>query len=570
MAQSEADKALGRDLMDLGSEMESVRSLIEPRYRDVEKYVTPWMSPFDNHEQLPPTMEPIYDHTAVNACNTMGNGLTGFTTNPAVPWFILGLFGKYGEPLESAEIPGAAHWLRLVEHCLMGVMARSNFYPQAASMAIQAASHGSPTMWCDPPKYDGQAWSFQTQHPKSIWFSENDRKEVDNHRRRFQLQNKDLLRLFGAAMAGYPALVAEWKNSPAKWTTVYHQVYPNDEFDPSSIASVKKKIRSVYLLGDGCILKNEGFDFDRYLTWRWQVTSDQTYSSSVAIDIMSHTKTLQQMKKTITEVAQQQAEPTLIAPDDLRGPVRMAPRSIIRTSRDGQKIERLNLTGNFVWTEQAYAAERAIVGEAFHEDLWKMLAQQSAASRMTAFEVSQRIGEKANALGSIIANHNSEFDDHLISMLFNVEMKAGRLPPPPPSIKSMAGSDGKGVQMRPHYIGPLQMAQKRNGVLEGFNTALQAIGPLLQMDQSNADHINFARWLRMAVASSGAPEEVINGMDTVVQIRQGRMEAIKQQQQQAQQQALMANIKGLNQAPEPGSIGSQLNRTLGIPERTAV
>ncbi len=556
--------------MDLGQQMESVRSLIEHRYRDVEKYVTPWLTPFDDHEGNPPTMEAIYDHTAVNACNTMGNGLTGFTTNPAVPWFILGLFGRWGEPLEASEIPGAAHWLRLVERCIRGVLARSNFYPQAASMAVQAASHGSPTMWCDPPLYDGQPWSFQTQHPKSIWFSENDRKEVDNHRRRFRLQNKDLIRRFGKALGEEHSTYKQWAAAPAAWTTVYHQVYPNDEFDPSSISTTKKKIRSVYMLGDGCILENKGLDFDRYLTWRWQVTSDQTYSTSVAMDIMSGIKTLQQMKKTITEVAQQQAEPTLTAPDDLRGKVRMAPRSIIYTTRDSQRVERLNLSGNFVWTEQAYAAERAIVGEAFHEDLWKMLAQQSAASRMTAFEVSQRIGEKANALGSIIANHNSEFDDHLISMIFNVEMKAGRLPPPPVSIKSMAGSDGKGVKMQPHYIGPLQMAQKRNGVLEGFNTALQAIGPLLQMDQSNADHINFARWLRMAVASSGAPEEVINGMDTVVQIRKGRMEAIKQQQQQAQQQALMQNLKGLNQAPDPGSIGSALNRTLGIPERTAV
>lgn len=568
--QSAEEKQLSQDLMDAGSEMESVRQLVEPMYEDVRKYVTPWMTSIKDDTDNPPPRVPIFDSTAVKANRRMGNGLMGFTMNPSTRWFIFGLFGRYGEPLVAADIPGAAHWLRQVEDAIFGIFSRSNFYQQAAAVTSLAGAYGAPTLWCEPPRYDGQAWAFINQHPKQVWFSEDDRKWINHHRRSFWLSNRDCLRLWSQSLGDEHVLVKGWKNAPAGKTKIFHHVYPNDEFDPGSLGKRKMKLRSVYLTSGGDILENGGLDYDRNLTWRWQVDSDQVYPGSPAMDAMPDIKTLQQMRRTLLQSAQQFAEPPVNAPDSMRNKVRLAPGSINYYDKPENVVSRMSAQGNYPIPEDSYRNAVKDVDDVFYGNLWLMLERQSASARLTAYQVSQMVGEKANVLGPVVANHQSEFADPLISLIFNVEMKAGRLPPPPIGLRSRAGVDGKGIRLIPHYIGPLNMAQRRNGVMDGFMTALSAITPVAQIRAEVLDHLDWDKWVRMVTVSSGAPEEVVNGMDRVMAIRQGRLQQAQANQAREFQLEMLKNLKGLNQAPEDGSMGASLNRTLGIPERTAV
>lgn len=562
--QSQADNDLGKQLMDLGSEMESVRSLIEPDYIQVQKFVTPWLTPFGDDTGNPPKREPIYDSTAVKANRRMGNGLLGFTMSPTTRFFLFGVFRSTGEPIVAADLPGVAHWLRLAEDCIYGVLARSNFYPQAAAVAGLAGAYGAPTLWCEPPRFDGDEWSFMLQHPKTIWFSENDRKQVDNHRRRLTMQGKDMIRRWAGSLGEKHKLVKEWAQAPEKSHVVFHQVFPNDEFDPGSIAKTKKKCRSVYFTPDGEVLENGGLDYSRYLTWRWQVDSDQTYPGSISMDAMADIKTLQQMRKTLMETAQQVAEPAVNAPESMRGKVRLVPRGINYYEKPDQVITRINSSGSYPIALEDYKYAVNNVDDFYYGNLWLMLERQPASARLTAYQVSQMIGEKAAVLGPVVANQNSEFGDPLISMIFNEEMRKGRIPVPPPALRSMMGSGGKGVKLIPHYIGPLAMAQRRNGIMDGFMTALSAITPIAQIRQEVLDHLDFDKWVRLATISSGAPEEVVNGMDQVVQIRQGRMQAAQMQQQNAMQMELVKNFKGLSTTPGAGSPGQGIAKALGL------
>jgi hypothetical protein len=562
--QSQADNELGKQLVDLGSEMESVRLLVEDDYEDVRKFVTPGMTPFKDWSGNKPPREPIYDSTAVKANRRMGNGLLGFTMSPTTRFFLFGVFHTTGEPINASDLPGVAHWLRIAEDCIYGVLARSNFYQQAAEVARMAGAYGAPTLWCEPPRFDGDEWSFMLQHPKSIWFSENDRKQVDNHRRRLWMQGKDALRLWGNTLGAEHALVKEWNQAPEKKFTIYHQTFPNDEFDPQSLSRTKKKLRSVYFNSDGTIIENGGLDFSRYLTWRWQVESDQVYPGSISMDAMADIKTLQQMRKTLMEVAQGVAEGPVNAPESMRGKVRLVPRGINYYDKPDQVITRINVGGNYPVALEDYKYAVSNVDDYYFGNLWLMLERQPASARLTAYQVSQMIGEKAAVLGPVVASQNSEFGDPLISMIFNEEMRKGRIPMPPASLRSMMGSGGKGVKLIPHYIGPLAMAQRRNGIMDGFMTALSAITPIAQIRQEVLDHLDFDKWVRLAVISSGAAEEVINGMDQVVQIRQGRMQAAQMQQQQAMQMELVKNFKGLSATPGAGSPGQGIAKALGL------
>ncbi len=560
--QTAEQEALGQELNDLASSMEDTRRLIEPEYLDIEKFVTPWLSPFQGDDARPPERLPIYDTTAIKANRRMGNGLMGFTMSPSIRWFLLGIFGRYGEPLNASDIPGAAHWLRLVEDCLFGIFARSNFYPQGAEMTSLCGAYGSPTMWANKPRFNGEAWSFMCQHPKSIWISENERKVVDTFRRKIRMQNKDLARRWRKTLGEESTLVKGWLDAPAAWTVIQHFVYPNDEFDPGKLDRKSKKVRSVYSTLDGEILEDGGMERSQYLNWRWQVTSDQVYSGSVSMDAMAGIKMLQQMQRTLAETAQMAAEPPVQAPESMRNKVRLVPKGITYYDKPEQRIFPLGVAGNYPITLDHYKNEKQSVEDFYYADLWLML--ERSPTRMTAYEVSQRIGEKASVLGPVVANNQSEFADPLISMVFNTEMAAGRLPPPPASLRSYAGPDGKGVKIIPHYIGPLAMAQKRNGIMDGFMTAINAITPIAQIRQEVLDHLDFDKWVRIATVSSGAPEEVINGMDQVMQIRKGRMQAQQQAQQESMQMELAKNFKGLATSPGAGSPGMAIAKSLGI------
>ena len=82
------------------------------------------------------------------------------------------------------------------------------------------------------------------------------------------------------------------------------------------------------MLGSGEILEEGGVDFDRYVTWRWQTTSDQTYSGSPALDAMSSIKFLQQMRRTLMENAQLSTERPMQAPESMRGKVKLVPKGM--------------------------------------------------------------------------------------------------------------------------------------------------------------------------------------------------------------------------------------------------
>jgi len=560
LAQSAELQKVGQEVLDLQKDLEDLRRPKDPMYQDVLKYVYPGLSNWTGEPGRAPERAQIWDDSAVRFNRLMGNGLMGFTMSPSIRWFSLGLFGKYGEPLKVLDIPGAASWLRSIEDAIYGIFSRSNFYSQAADMGALAGSFGSPVVWCDTPRVAGEDWSFQCLHPGHTWFSEDERKALTTYSRLVRMQGKSLAANFKKIEEEIPALWKEWKDSPRKWFKVFHVTHPNDEWAPGVRLDKKgKKFRSYYVTDGGDVLEDGGMDDSRFLGWRWQTTSDQVYGESVSMDAMASIKVLQQMKRTLTTAAQLAVEPPLMIPDHLRNKANLVPRGQNFYSRADQRIERVDLVGNYPITDAAYQNQVGYVADCYHANLWLMLDRQSAASRMTAYEVSQRMGEKAAALAPILARHQSEFADPLITMVYNVEMKAGRMPLPPPALRAYVGS-----RLVPIYTGPLAVAQRRNGVMDSLSMSLAALSPIASIRSEVFDHLSFDGWVRTVMETSGVPGEVVNDPEAVMQIRQARIQQSQAAQQQQAQLDFMKAYKGLTRAGEPGSPGKALAESFGI------
>ncbi len=568
MAQTAELEKTGKEVLDLQKDLEELRAPKEPMYRDILKLVYPGLSAWDAEGGDSPERKDIWDDTAVRFNRLMGNGLMGFTMSPSIRWFSLGLFGKYGEPLRALDIPGAATWLRTVEDCILMVFARSNFYNQGADAAALAGSFGSPVVWADIPRFTGEDWSFQCLHPGHTWFSEDERKTLNTFSRRLFHMGKDLMKNFPGIETSNPTLWSEWKTLPRQRHRLFHVTHPNDQWAPGvRIDKRGKKFRSYYVDSAGNVLEDGGMDESRFLGWRWQTASDQVYAESVSMDAMGSIKILQQMKKTHIEKAQLDLKPPLNVPRGLMKEVRIVPEGRNPYDRADQKIEPMKIGGGgTVISDAAYQNQVSYVIDCYHGNLWLMLDRQTAGSRMTAYEVSQRMGEKASALAPILARHQSEFADPLISMVFNVEMKAGRIPPPPPSLRSL------NAKLVPHYLGPLSVAQRRNGTMESLAMGLAAISPIAAIRTEIFDHLNFDQWVRIVAETSGIPGEAVNDPAMVQTIRQSRIQAEAQARQQAAQLEFMKAYKGTTKAGEPGSPGAALSEAFGIrqPEQFGV
>lgn len=562
MGQGRDERQFAQELLESWGDAKNERSLRDPMYRDIVTYVMPGLSAWDNTlSDRPPVRKSIWDATAVMSNRRMGNGLMGFNASPAIRWFVLGLFDKWGSPVRANDIPGASWWLRKVEDTIYQILASSNYYDQGADVNALAGAFGTPTIWASTPRFNGDRWAFSTLHPKNVWIQENERKVVDTHFRQVVLKGRQLLKAFPDVETTLPKVWKQWTNARATMFRIVHYTGPNEDFDPNNVFSkTRKKFRSCYLTLDGELLENGGMDFSGYLTWRWQTTSDQVYSESIAMDAMTPIKVAQQMRKTLIETAQLATQGPIQAPIGMKNRINLNPNGVNYYDKPDQRIYGIDMgSRNYPITDEAYKAVVRNIEDFFYGDLWLMLERQSASSRMTAYEVSQRLGEKSAVLGPVMARKQSEFDDPLISMIFNVEMNAGRLPPMPPALKSMGG-----FKLVPHYVGPLSIAQKRNGILEGLSTALQVMTPILQVRNEVMDNIDFDKWTRLVLETSGAPGEVVNDMQSLQAIRQARVKQQQAQQQAQMQMEMMKNYKGLAQGPDQGSPGYALAQSLGI------
>lgn len=144
---------------------------------------------------------------------------------------------------------------------------------------------------------------------------------------------------------------------------------------------------------------------------------------------------------------------------------------------------------------------------------------------MTATEVLQRIEEMSRLLGPMVGRVFTEFLDQVVGRVFGILLRNGFFNRPP---EALEGQDIKVV-----YLSPLARAQK----ISEARAALQGnemMAGYLELFPQMADNLNPDAMYRDVTEAVGMPQRWLNDKEVVEQIR-----ALRQQQQQAQEQAAM-------------------------------
>lgn len=556
-------EAVSVDDDDLITEVESEIGVLEqgleawiPAWKEAAQFCLPMRAFYGPEDgDRPHKPDPLFNSRGVLSLQTSAAGFLGYTANAHSAWMRLRLSS------ELMKQPRVADWLELCERELYGEFARSNFYSALGEAAADAFATGTAEVYCEEdPAIPGRL-IFQARHPRSCAICENEAGEVDTLVESLYMTNRDAVKRFGDNLSAQVRDNA--KRKPYEKTTIKHLVKPMDErFRRHAERRIHPKMPFLSLWFDQSghrIIDVGGYWEFPTAVHRYSKFSGQTYAWSPGMAAIGDILAATQMSKSRLRLAQLISDPALLVDQGLEGQDDVIPGvHIYRTSKD-DTITPIQVGANYPVNLDTEKRQDEIIEQHFNVGVYLMLQQLEG--RMTAREVVERTGEKAAVLGYVTGRHQRDMLQPNIRRGFNIMLRAGRLPPPPPAVLEamQAGQGGLSVD----FQGFLAQIQKRYYSLNGLNTAMSYAMDLAQLGQAYPkaaralDTINFDTLMRQALEDGGAPATTVFDEDEVDATRQAEAQAqaaMMQRQEEAQATALaVQNIDKMGKTPMPGS-----------------
>ena len=548
----EKNLSLVDDIKSRYEQLKLERNKFIDRWQEAEQYVAPVVYDWGNLDAVPSVPTRYASSPCLNL-KTLVAGLTGYSISPNITWFKLSL-----QDQSTMDAYGVKDWLEECDKYLQAEYTRSNLYSEASKFVEYAAIDGHAAMLIDEDIERGKL-RFTTMRNNEIYLDVDDYGEIDTVYREYYMTVRNAVKFFGLENL-HESIQDKYKDVKL-WNEkvkILYAVYPREDYDEESPDAKNMPYAAVYMdMDHSVIIQESGYNEMPFSVFEWDRISGLAYSNSPAITAMSDIKALNIIKSTSLKIAQMSAEPPMVLPSSIRN-VNLVPRG--RTYVDNPATDTITpiKTGdNYPITLDVKRDYEQEVRNWFFVDFFLMLQQKEA--QMTATEVMELQGEKAATLANLVVALNEALTK-IIKRSFNLLYQAGRLPELPEVLME------EGASIKIEFIGPLAQAQQKYHAAGGITQALSLIGPIIQLDPTSADFIDFSKLMTRAMEGQGMPEEVIREDDDVQKIREARAKQqqamMQQQQQQEMMQNLMSNAGQLGTKPQQGSIMDELNNQL--------
>lgn len=470
----------------------------------------------------------IFDSTPLMAADNFAGGIYGMMTSPSNRWFALKLedgddLGAYG-PVRD--------WLYSVTTIILNSFGPeySRFYNVIPALYADLACFGNGVFYSEEQE-GSRRINDSVRALSEVVFAENEYGEVDTVYRRFSMEARNVVSLFGDGASDNVKKLAE--KDPYQKVWLIHAVEPNPEYDPEKKLDARKSkpFISTYVEQE-CRheLARSGYWEMPYQVPRWSQAAGEIYGRGLGEIVIADVKTLNQQSRTSLVAAQKSADPPLLLPDE--GVIRAA-----RTYAGGLTYGGLDANGNPLirplitggdhrLTFEMMEQRRQSIREGFYFSLMQMVGSPD----MTATEWIGRQEEKLRLLGPNLGRIQSEFLSPLVSRRFGMLNRMGVLPTPPEELQ------GKRVQV--DYVSPLAKAQMA-GEAQAIVRMYQSIEPIAAIDPSIMDNIDHDEALNMLAKGWAVPAPVMRGPAEVEEIR-----AQRAQEAQMAQMAQLAQMGG--------------------------
>jgi hypothetical protein len=519
-----AIEEMNATLQDLINERDPLKVI----WQDVTDFVLPRRANFDDSrtENVGISTRRT-DSTATEAAMMLADGLMGYCASAAYPWFKL----RFDDDKHN-KIRALRAWLDQVTSAMYVAFSRSNFYAALPEVLQDAVTIGTATLYADEIVESGII-QFIAIHPLEIYLVEDHYGRVIEIYRWFKMSTRQAIGAFGEEY-----FQDQNTNAGTRKHNIVNVVRAN-----TGLATDSLPFESVYYNKDaGELLKVEGYHENPYLAYRYRKNTGETYGRSPAIDYLPDILRLQQISKSLSKGVQLAVEPPVNAPASMKGKINLTPNGVNYYTDPAEIINPVNYRTGYNLGENYHQMLMDRIRKAFHADTF--LSLEAAKRQMTAEEVLQRKGEQAAVLGAIVGRLGQELLDPIIKRVFGIEMRAGRLPPPPDGIES---------PIKIEFDGPLFQAQKRYHQTSGIRSTLADIMPLGQAFPQAMQILNGEGIVRQFIDAGGMPATTYRDEQEVARMREAQAQAEAAAMAAQKQQMMIESLPKMNQAPEPGS-----------------
>lgn len=531
--------------------LQNKASVVRSKMREIAEYFIPIREDMD--DEFPDGFEmgnKIYDGTAVYSLKVRTDGLHGHLFSPSADWFRMEM-----ERDELNRIPEVREWLQEIEQLIYKKLRNSRFYESIWMYLYDGGSMGTAYLLVEEDIATGKL-IFQTLHPGTCYIEENEFGEVDLVHRKIKRTADWAEQRFGKDKLPQSTKDLLANNNPFAKETWIHALFPNRNYIETSLLAKDKKYSSIWMHeATGEIIKESGRDDFNIAVWRNIKNSDEVYGRSNAMYAFYDTKNLNVIAKTLAGAALLAVDKPRQAPAKLEGRVDWTPGGTTYYTDPNQKVEVIDPHVDFPVGIDREERRQRIIEQ--HFDVPFFLALTSIDKQMTKAEVLERQGEISIVLASSVNRLNTEGANKVLDLVFNIEARSGRLPPPPPAVLRLGGEP-----IRFQYISFLAQSQKRlfetRGIEQGLNMAL----PFLEMFPEARIKIKAMESIEQILRANGYPEKAINSEEEVEEIIARQNEKRRQDEEVARLNAGADTIQKLSQADKnTGNIVSrQLNQ----------
>lgn len=440
-------------------------------WRDIATYFLPkrylWLQTNNERRNYIGLNPNIIDATGTLAGRVLASGMMNGITSPSRPWFKIRLAGFQDDADYAARV-----WLDDVERRMLLAMAETNFYNAIAVMYLDLVFFGTASMLI----YEDYQNVFVCRNPclGEYYLSQNSKGKVDTFARRFSYTVKQCVQEFGIENVSETVKNLFNMNNAQRLQNIEiaHLIEPNlpGKGQLSKVFQFRETYWETGASDPGKVLSRRGYYELPGLFPRWEVTGNDSYGTSPAMDALGDVKQLQQETIRKGQSLDYMVRPPMLYDISMKNnPIATLPGGVTYIT---------GLSNGHVGGKAAYQITPPIneltmdirdvqtrIREIFHNPLFNMISQLDTVRSAT--EIDARREEKLVLLGPVLERFENEALDPAINRVFSIMNRAGLFPPAPQSIQN--------AKLEIQYVSILSAAQSAVGVIptERF---LQVIG----------------------------------------------------------------------------------------------
>lgn len=550
------------------TELQTERSRYLADWQELDRFLYPRSISRINNRRTTTSnnSQHIINETATFSLNTLRSGLMAGYTNPARPWFKLGI-----SDADLADSYNVKSWMAEVEERLRTVLIKSNFYYELPNVYGDCAAFGTSALLA--LEDDEHVVRYITVPVGQFLLALDDRNRPECLYRDMTMTARQLVERYGIERVGEQTQTAVKSGRLEEQIDITHAIIPDSdalksiltgaEFRRGADGKVRKVMpwHSVYFETKGggeTILEQKGYEEFPASCPRWDAIAGDVYSTRwPGMTALGSIKQLQATERISFTVHDHQARPAMIADADLKGAkTSIVPGGItylngMAMSQHAAYRRAFDVNPDTRGIESDILKIEQRIKRAFHEDLMTMFATGDY-RQMTAREVAERAQEKIFVLGPVMQHFDTELCDPVLFRTVSIMLRNGHLPPVPQELA--------GQELKIEYTSIMSQALKLIGssntetFMAGVANMAKIFGPQV-LDNVDSDHV-----LTEYGQQQGVSPKVLVPEEQVQATRKARAQTQAAQQQAAQQQAQQAAL--MQQPWQAGPSGAPADQSV--------